>query len=234
MTYFNRSSQLRNTLTSISNYTIPYEIIIVDDGSSDSATPIIEEFPELPIIHVNITQKKKWWINPCMAFNIGFKLCSGDLIIIQNAECYHCDDIVKYVQENVRDNYHAFAVYSQNSTTKLNQVSFKNRAVTFGGDDGWYNHSIYRPKYYHFCAAISKLSLDKFGGFDEDFASGCAYDDDAFLLDINKAGIKKVNDDGVKAIHQYHYDTPNHIQNEGELTIRNRNLFMNKRSNIKS
>jgi len=227
MTYFNRSDQLRETLKSISKFTIPDEIIIVDDASEDKADKVIKEFPSLPIIYKYISKNEKWWVNPCIPFNIGFKLCTGDLIIIQNSECAHYNDIVAYVKNNVTDKYHAFSTYSQNNKTLIEDIKFYPKSVFFCGDDGWYNHSIHRPKFYHFCSAISKENLDRVGGFDEDFANGFAYDDDAFIHDINKKRIEMINDDNGIAIHQFHYSTKPH-PNAGELTQKNRDIFLTK------
>jgi len=79
-------------------------------------------------------------------------------------------------------------------------------------NNGWYNHSEYHPLALHFCSAILKADLDKIGGFDERYAHGVSFDDNAFIRTIRRRhmDVRIVNPPYV--IHQYHhhfaYDNP--------------------------
>jgi len=104
MAYYNRRKLLEETLKSIQRSKFKnYEIIVVDDAST-------ERIDDLPVKVIRLEQKDKWYHNSCVPYNIGFSQCSGDLIIIQNAECLHYSNIINYVKNNLNEtNYLSFS-----------------------------------------------------------------------------------------------------------------------------
>jgi len=247
MAYYNRRNLLYNTLKTIEKSSIKndVEIIIVDDASKKEEQ--IDDFKSkfnLNIIIEKIDLSNKWWINPSVPFNIGFKKATGDVIIIQNPECMHNGDIIKYVNENIKKGtYLNFGCYSVDGAlsrkitnldysnpyvmVKINQVlnPMNNKSITVDGQTGWYNHSKYRPHKLHFCSAIMKEDLDELGGFDERYAHGFAYDDNEFLARIirKQMDIKIVDEPYV--IHQFHGVT-NYASRQLQLQM-NANLYHN-------
>ena len=216
--YHNRKKIFIRTLESFekSNFN-NFEVIAVDDCSHDDERleDLVERFPFLKIIRLE--KKDKWYVNPCVPFNIGFKHTLGDKIIIQNPECLHSDDILSFVNDNLTDNnYFSFGCYSlseiqtsavlqlDNFKSFINHETYKKSSVSFDGDEGWYNHSIYRPKSYHFCTAITKKDLDELGGFDERFANGVAFDDDELIHRI-RLKLNVVFFDDLVSLHLWHY-----------------------------
>lgn len=239
--YYNRKDLLFNTLKSLENSKYKdFEFIIVDDCSDDEHR--VEDFKDIfPFLKIiRLEKKDKWYVNPCVVFNIGFKEVKGDIVIIQNPECLHVGDILDTTSKIKEDEYISFGCYSltKEKTEKIskniisgdikNIINTNPRVITFDGDDGWYNHSQFRPAGYHFCSAITKKNLDDLGGFDENFALGIAYDDDEFLFRIKKKNMDiKIIDEPFVA-HQWHYGTNNYQQlNATELINRNRTLFYN-------
>jgi GT2 family glycosyltransferase len=224
--YFNRKKLLIKTLDSLLNSEIKdFEFIVVDDCSrkQERIEDLMNIYPFLKVIRLE--EKNKWYVNPCIPFNIGFKHAKGDKIIIQNPECYHSCDILKYVNENLNDQtYFSFGCYSmtKEQTTNLIQtdvtnIEFKNNGITFEGEEGWYNHSVYRPMAYHFCSAITKSNLNELGGFDERYGLGIAFDDNDLIHRIRLKGLTvKIIDDYI-VYHMWHYD------NDENATISNRN-----------
>jgi glycosyltransferase involved in cell wall biosynthesis len=198
MTYWNRKQQLTNTLKSIRSYEHDVEIIIIDDASTDG-----EDITNLADKNTRIIRlENKTWVNPCIAFNHGFKEATGDVIIIQNAECLHNGDIIanvkEYAKKNVYLNYSALNIDCKltNRITNGEDINsvispyIKNSANDYGCNmNGWYNHPEYRPVGYHFCSAILRSDLYDIGGFDERYVDGSGFDDDEFLCRIKKKGM---------------------------------------------
>jgi glycosyltransferase involved in cell wall biosynthesis len=246
--YFNRKKLLINTLKSIvKTKHNDFEFIIVDDASSEEnrIEDLIQEFPFIKL--VRIEPEDKWYCNPCVPFNVGFKHVTGDIVIIQNPECLHTTDIISYVNNNLKEtDYFSFACYSINES-KTNNISentdsfdsyenliTNNRGAGFDGDDSWYNHSVFRNKGYHFTSAIHTRKLKELNGFDERYANGHGYDDDEFLHRV-----KKICDfliiDNPFVLHQHHYNLEKPKLTSPIIpTVNNRELFQNHTSNEKT
>ena len=242
--YYNRKQLFINTLQSIKQQNSKHllEVIAVDDGSDENQRleDLISEFPFLKVIRLE--KKNKWYHNSCIPFNIGLKEAKGNEIIIQNPECLHYGNILDFTEKNLEQNtYLSFGCFSldKNSTDNIEDIFAKkeiaevikqnNDFAKDDGDAGWYNHSIYRPKAYHFCTAITKKDLQSLGGFDELYALGIAYDDDEFLSRIKKKNmtIRFIDDELV--LHQNHYSADsNSFENRNHkmhLIVRNKNLL---------
>ena len=225
--YYNRRKLLHNTLKTIEHtkYNELVEIIIVDDNSNDNNR--IDDFPslfKLDIKLIRIEQKDKWWLNPCIPFNIAIRAAKNDIILIQNPECLHFGEIIEYTLNNMRDNlYLSFGAYSIDNINqdRINKINFDSPTVKnqigkiilplrdgpllADGTNAWYNHSKWRPLALHFCNAIMKTDLDDLGGFDERFGLGFAWDDNEFIWRIKE--IKKMEVqiiDRPFVIHQFH------------------------------
>jgi glycosyltransferase involved in cell wall biosynthesis len=226
MAYFNRKELLDKTLESINKSNIKdYELIIVDDASDD---PLVCEGVKV----IRIDKKDKWYHNPCVPFNMGFKVAKGDVVLIQNPECYHVGDILSYIQNNIKPNHYlSFACYAMNrrDTDEFNDGKFpvlNNWMFKNPERNGWYNHSYFRPSGYHFCSAIMKLDLDMIGGFDERYAGGISYDDDDFIRRIKeKMQVSIINNPYV--LHQYHNPMSYSVDGMNKLHEINKKLFNN-------
>ena len=240
-TYYNRKELFYLTLKSISKSKIKdFELIVVDDGSDDNhrLECYLDEFEFMKIIRVE--PKDKWYVNPCVPFNVGIREALGDIVLLQNPECLHVHDMLSYVMNNIRNNnYITFSTYSvdQNLNNQIKNIIIDNGDVSVllnglpqrfvSSHVGWYNHSIYRPCYYHFCSAITKKNLDVLGGFDERYAQGIAYDDDEFLERINRLGLNKIIVDDHSVIHQWH---PTFFYKRSDFKVlhtKNKTLFNN-------
>lgn len=238
MAYRNRRQQLINTLKSIANSQHKdFEIIIVDDCSdTDNMIYDISNFLNLDIRVMGLSERK-YVNNSCIAYNTAFKAATGDVIIIQNPECYHTGDIISKAEALITEkNYLSFHCYSMDKAnterfisdhTELNDiVNSNNRVVKCDYDNGWYNHKEIRPRGYHFCCAITKENLTKIGGFDMRFADGIGYDDDFFIhkvVKIHKLELTFIDKPFV--VHQYHESIWDKMPNAKELVERNRKLI---------
>jgi len=115
MAYYNRQNEIIQTLDQFkylyyNKYN--FEVIIVDDYSNNNNNLdfIINNYNfKIKLIKIN----KKNWINPVIPYNLGFSFVEGEIIILQNPEIFHCDDIIKFCIDNINNNYYyTFPVFS--------------------------------------------------------------------------------------------------------------------------
>jgi hypothetical protein len=256
MTYYNfRKEQSIRTLNDFKKYKksgYSFEVVFVDDNSSleNNLKDFISTL-DYPIKYIYISKEEKGTrVNPGVAYNKGFENASGKIIIIQNPECYHVGDLLRYVQDNLKEeDYFSFSCYypnneeldqelmeSEDKIEKISDSDFENRNKNISKYKTiWYNHPIYRPKGYHFCSAIYKSKLDVIGGFNQDFSDGYCFEDNELVYQIKKnfkMKLKIVEPKEGFVIHQYHYKgeieqidklNDNHPLRQGYL--RNKKIF---------
>jgi|688.fasta_scaffold563346_2 GT2 family glycosyltransferase len=196
MSYYNRLRQFDFTLSTIAQSAYKnYEIVIVDDFSDQDHDPSIlqKKYSQINIriIRMKDVYDHKWYINPCIPYNVGFRASQGSAIIIQNPECCHVGDVLSHCAANVTDqvylSYHCWSCTKDD--LKLlhdNQpldYQYKPKAT-------WYNHQIHRPESFHFCTALTRQNLKMLNGFDERFAQGFSYDDTEFIQRVKNLGLK--------------------------------------------
>lgn len=205
MTYYQRHRQLLKTLESFTHYKNDFSVVIVDDNSPDDI-----RLPALPFDVTIIKVKKKNWINTCVTYNIGFieaLKSKPELIMIQNAECYHNGDVIGYAIRNTNNsNYISFAAYSLAGEEDVDIKVLNDRGAMSNGESAWYNHSIYRAEALHFCCSITTRNLRKINGFDERIALGLGYEDNYLIHQIRTLGLNVHIIDDPFVFHQYHYD----------------------------
>jgi len=216
MPYYNRPNQLTLTLRTmeLSEKYLDAEVIIFDDGSdSDKRSSDVSKWTAMNVKNFYYPKEEKTWKNPCYLFNEGFKKASGDIILIQNPECFHIGDIIKYAIENTADNYLIFSCkhIKEAISEKLLKIfdapeyqSYLNKLRT--ATNGWYNHPKYNPTKYHFTSSISRKNLTEFGGFDLRYKDGYSFDDDEFLERMKRSPfpIVDVPSDLCFSAHQWH------------------------------
>ena len=239
MPYYNRPEQLTLTLRTmeLSSRYLEAEVIILDDGSDkDKRSSDASNWTAMDVKNFYYPKEEKTWKNPCYLFNEGFKKAQGDIIIIQNPECFHIGDVIKYAIENTMDNYLLFAcknIKEHNSSHLLKIFSsseytnYINKLKT--SVSGWYNHPVYNPTKYHFTASISKKNLTEFGGFDLRYKDGYAFDDDEFLERMKRSPYPIIDvPSGICfCVHQWHNCTHAPNGNKDEGWERNHVLFNN-------
>jgi len=210
MAYYNRLPLLLNTLNTISlSECKDYEIVIVDDFSDQnhSLSVLSQLYPNLNmrIVYMSDVYDTKWYANPCVVYNAGFKEAKGDKIIIQNSECMHVGDVLSFAQQHLQKHtYLSFRCFAHEFPSNQG-IRFHNSILP----GGWYNHEAHRPTGFHFCNAITKDNLMKLNGFDERFATNYAWDDNEFYYRVNLLGlhVKFVQRDDIFVIHQDHRNT---------------------------
>lgn len=226
MTHYNREALMDETISSICRTSYDnFEIVVVDDFSRN-----MPESNNARIIRLN---PPKTWTNPEPAYNTGIYFAiqeyEPDIIILQNAECFHAGDILSHVAENLTDeNYLSFACYSL--AVNENPHTIKNlneRGARFDGDSAWYNHSAFRMVAYDFCSAITVKNIKLLNGYDERFSDGCGYGDNFLLHRIELLGLNVHIVDEPFVFHQNHYNPlSTNVPDDKEKRVElNRNRF---------
>ena len=247
MAYHNRKSQLLFTLKTIKKSSHKnIEVIIVDDNSDKDHQLDNDDITKysFPIKYIKFNRTNEKSINPCVVYNRGFKEVTGDIIVIQNPECCHIGDVIKYVDDNLKINeYYSFScanifyeelnneLYKNyNKGTELNFIDSLPDIGTFYNKTyclKWYNHPIHRPTGFHFLSAIYKSDLDKLKGFDERYEFGSSYDDVELVerVKFNNIILKIIGPiNSPFVVHQWHKKTTKY--NDGHLSEINR-LILN-------
>lgn len=228
LTHINRKKQLLNTLRSIEsqvNAKELTEIIIVDDVSGVPLKMSDFKNIDLDIKLITIQTKSKWWYNPCVAFNTAFNFIHSERVIIQNAECLHKTGIIDYTIKNLKaKEYIAMSALSlsEAASKKIDDKTSLPDISLEGAE--WYCHSRYRPKAYNFCAALMTEDLRAIGGFDRRFSEGICYEDDIFLSDLKKSGVKIRIEDSQVVYHQWHEKIWENLKDEKALLKKNKEL----------
>jgi glycosyltransferase involved in cell wall biosynthesis len=235
MAYYNRQYQLTKTLESLKQYDPKdFNVVIVDDCSTEDV--VIQVLPyEVSVIKY----REKKYPNSAHIYNTGFNyalLKKPEIILIQNAECYHVGDVLGYAKNVTDENYITFGCFSIDEalTFKENNIDdllLKNAngvtdiaGATYDGQTGWYNHPIYQPTALHFCSVITTKNLIEINGFDERYCQGIAYEDNYFLQQIKNLGLKVEITEKPFVVHQWHYYKNLIPANKNELMERNRVL----------
>lgn len=234
MAHYNRFPLLYNTLQSIYDKHAHQDVqtIVVDDGSIKIEGK--EKIFKFPITYIQLPEKK-WYKNPVIPYNVGIEYSESDIVMIQNPECYHFDDVVTHTLENLKPNeYYSYSCYSLPENKSPEDIKSKNDFVMktseSNGAEGWYNHSVYRPKGFHFCCSLHRSTLKTINNFSREYAWGHWFDDDDFILKVKS--LKNINSsiiDDHSVLHQYHYNKNNTYNTvDWALVYKNKNIFDSK------
>ena len=225
MAYCNRKTQTLKTLERFEElYSNKYnfEVVIVDDNSNDKNTldEYIKNFSfSINLIKLTPTEKNNY-IGGSIAYNKGFENAKGEIIIIQNPECFHVDNILEHTLNNLKYNtyisYSCYGLGSFNDNNLINNIDKLKNIIyldnNIGGQNktsekikigGWLNHNIHNPTYYHYCCSILKKNLKLVGNFSIDLSKGFCYDDDELVRRLYSKNINLLISDKL-VIHQYH------------------------------
>lgn len=241
ITTFNRAVQLRNSLNRLTHLTLPDTITVVDDGSSDNAMSVVNEFSgKLPIKYIFNNNPEHSICS--FARNIGIKNTDADIIITAEPEILFITDVIKQMLDD-HAKYpdqliSAGTIYHQQTDNRFNpeflldaQAALKSEIV----EDYEIQPRSYRTDGLVKCinhqatfAALYKRSwLEELGGWDEDFPGNYGFDDIELCTRLRINGINQFIDSEIECLHQWHPHQPPHIQ--GEAVKLNDEYFKSKR-----
>ena len=215
MTSSNRSKQVYYTLFTFLHSTFKdIHIVLVDDSDRDPVlVEILKKYP-FAIDFVQINRATKFWINPCVNYNIAFQYRKGNKIILQNSEVCHVGDVLSYVNTTVNDNQYlvfdvkACAGYASNDILYELHDPLTTDIYTAGLFSQWYQHARTGNRQLHFLVAFTASTFEKFKGFSLDYAFSADFDDDDLLLLVKSKGIQVQSIEhevaNIGGIHLYH------------------------------
>ena len=180
-----RATLLRGTLESIRAQAFKdYEVIVVDDGTDAETPALCKEF-STEYIHVG---RAGVYRNPAQPINIGLRRATGDVVILQNAECKHIDpNTIERLSSAVSDRNVVFA----------NVMGLKQ-----DGSPDWLYCGQKAQRPFFFCGALKRATFERLRGMDEDYPCG-GYDDNDFADRLKHEGILPVYTD-ISVHHQWH------------------------------
>lgn len=227
VTTFNRANQLNNTLQRLCTLTLPDEVLIVDDGSSDNTQQVVESYiGKIPNIRYIYNHNPDWSICS-FARNIGVKNTDADIIITSEPELLWVTDIIPQMLEDRKEYpneiisagviYHAQVDTPFNPGLLTDPVSaLKSEIVE--------DYQI-QPRSYHQSGYVKTVNMQatfaclyerewllKLGGWDEEFEGAWGFDDIDLATRLRIHGINQHICPEMEAIHQWHPHLPPHLQ----------------------
>ena len=90
-----------------------FELVVVDDCSSEDQRleERLKQY-DFPITLIRLEKKNKFYTNPCIPFNIGFSYTKGDVVLIQNPECFHMGQVIQKASTINDNDYLVFSCYN--------------------------------------------------------------------------------------------------------------------------
>jgi len=216
MPTYRRAPQLDKTIASILAQNYPdIEVIVVEDGDNRDGTPEVcashgvqyfcrRDRPDTP------------FSCPAVPFNIGIRQATGDVLILQNAECMHMNNVVKVLTGLVTPTN---AVYASVANCGEDEKPNANP---------WMVHPTDPWGIFH-CGAIYRHILIDIGGFDEDYVYW-GYEDRDLQSRLMHLGLEFLFTADALVHHQWHWRTPNNnlVQQLGKIE-ETRHIFRTQR-----
>jgi len=198
---YNRKDALRECIFSLLNQDYPgekYEIIIVDDGSSDGTAALIaalsQEYPNLQYL-------QRPHQGPAAARNVGIKYSHGAIIALTDNDCIPASDWVR----NILEKHNLYKdVLAIGGLTEVNSHNIK-AAVSQSLSNGAMSAQINNRKEYIFFPTCNVSFKEEYlkEGFNELFPLP-AGEDLEFFWRIFKAGNKFLYDGKIRVFHNCH------------------------------
>ena len=221
MAYNDRLPQLKNTLDSFKHFYKDIgnkiQIVIIDDSSEDEnelknfidENAVLSDKYPFHFTYEYINRKDTKFRNPAILYNKAVELAKYENIMITNPENLHTTNVIEHVAANLEAGmYIVYGCKTVNQPPSFEAIYNSESQFVIENDPnsrrGWYQHSVFNNRLFHFLAAIKKSDYQSFGGFDPEYDKGVAVDDNDFICEVDKAGLRIVSVDDVYACHQSH------------------------------
>jgi glycosyltransferase involved in cell wall biosynthesis len=181
---FNRAEFLRKTLLSIfSQALLPeFELLVIDDGSTDHTRDIVAEFPFVRYIRLN---RPGHWKNPSRALNVGIRQARAPIILFHSGGIVSETNTIAELTALVEQNPDA-ACFGKLLAGNATWVSSANRRIVFT------------------LGAMRTEHFYTLRGFDEDYTDYGGEDHDMALRLTKGLHLRVIHDDTIVARHLPH------------------------------
>lgn len=169
---YNQAQWLPEAIQSALNQTVPCEVIVVDDGSTDNTFEIAQKYP------VRLLVKENGGLSN--ARNMGISVATGEWILTLDADDKIASDFVEKCLQ-YKDKYDIIGTGQEEFGDSNNKTIFKTNPTL---QDFVQNNQI------NCCSLFRKEIWEKIGGYDEEMKLG--YEDWDFWLRSTKSGYKVV------------------------------------------
>jgi GT2 family glycosyltransferase len=165
------------------------EVIVVEDGDDGGFTRTV-----CSMYAVEYLQRKHRpgvrYSNPAVPNNIGLRAATGEVVILQNAECEHITpDSIQKLYDRALHGHAVFAAVEAVSRSGTHLM--------------WYTHSVHNPRPFFFCGALRRYCFERLGGFDEDYTL-YGWDDNDFADRLSYVGTRFDFADDIHVKHHEH------------------------------
>ena len=164
---YNRPEEIKELLESFTllQYNRPYEIVIVEDGSSKSSEQVVNQFSE----KLNISYFFKENSGPGLSRNFGMEKAKGNYFIILDSDCllppHYLATVEAFLENNYYDCYGGADAAHESFTNLQKAINYVMTSfITTGGIRGSKNSiTNFEPR--SFNMGISKKAFLKTGGY---------------------------------------------------------------------
>lgn len=188
------------------------ELILVDNGSTDSSLKIIREFQQKTPFPVSFFQETRKGLSFCR--NRGIRNAKGDLVIFTDDDCYMAKDYLKAAKKIFQDNSIGFAtgrvaLYDKEDCPIMTCNEARTRTIDQKSLSGV-------PKIIGANLIIRKSVIEKVGWFDILFGSGTwfAGDDIDYISRVLVKGFKGIYDPSIIVYHHHGRKDKDVVQNQ--------------------
>lgn len=196
MTAYQRACLLTHTLWALRKQTFKdFEVVVVEDGDDGGDTREVclqHTGPLLIRYFQRVRRPNVLYSNPSVPNNIGLRNATGDIVVLQNAECmFMNDDGLETLVGLVKDTNAVFPTVWAAEEKNPNAIEV------------FYIHPTQRPVPWFFCGATKLKHFHDLRGFDEDYKQ-YGYDDNDMADRLKAHGITFEWTEDVVLKHQWH------------------------------